>query len=312
MALPNLHKYPVLGPRKKHLLFCIGLSLLSSVFYANAGQLDAARVKWSELTFNASVLFFTVEAEIKFKKLPAGQAAAALITPNPTESEPILPQQDQVYYLSSHTSNFGRNSTLEFWFEKDLTALQRTQTETGRKTIVRTYRFLNDGAYRSDILPAKGEEKLPPAKWTQSSTEFYPYPSELPAFKMTDNNVIFYAMSAADLRNKGDKVVFLTFEKEHINQVELVLEGTEEIDTEYVVHTDKGKKSVQETVDALRISIKSEPVNKNMPKKDFVFLGVKGDITIYIHPQSHIPLQVSGEADYIGHTNIKLSQARLE
>ena len=237
-------------------LFWIGLSFLLSASHANASQFDPTNIKWSELTFSASVLFFTVDAEIKFKALPADQVTAELITPNPGgDSKVIMPQQNQVYFISSYTSNFGRNSMLEFWFEGDLTALQRTQTETGRKTIERTYRFLNDGAYRSDILPAKGEEKLPPAKWTQTSTQFYPYPSELPDFKMTDNNVIFYAVSAAKLHKKGDRVTFLTFDKEHINKVELILEGTEEIETEYVAHDKNGKKRIRETVDALRISI---------------------------------------------------------
>jgi hypothetical protein len=307
-----LNKFLALVSVKKHLLFWCCLSLMSSAFHANAGQFDPAKIHWSELTFSTSVLFFKVKAEIKFKKIPATQAASDLIKPNPGDSEVIMPRHDQVYMLSSHTSNFGRNSTLEFWFEDDLTALQRTQTETGRKTIVRTYRFLNSGAYRSDILPAKGEKKLPPAKWTQTSTQFYPYPSELPPYKMTDNNVIFYAVSAANLNQKGDQVTFLTFDKEHINLVELVLEGTEEIETDYVAYTKNGEKRIRETVDALRVSIKSEPVNKNVDKKDFVFLGVKGDISIYIHPQSRMLLQVSGNADYIGHTDITLSRATLD
>lgn len=289
----------------------LGAGLLLNTFHANASQFDPANIQWSELTFSASVLFFTVNAEIKFKKLAASQAVTELISPDSVESAPLMPSQDQVYYLSSYTSNFGRNTTLEFWFEGDLTALQRTQTETGRKTIVRTYRFFKDGAYRKDRLPADGQEKSPPASWTKTSSEFYPYPDGLPAYKMTDNNVIFYAISAAKLYNKGDRVVFLTFDKEHINQVEIVLQGTEEIETEYEVQTKDGKKRIRETVDALRMSIQSEPVNKNIPKKEFVFLGVKGDISLYIHPKSRIPLQVSGKADYIGQTDITLSRAVL-
>lgn len=310
ISTPFFHRYSPLVPLKKLMLLCLCLSLMSSAFYANAGQFNPENIKWSELTFSASVFFFTANAEIKFRKIPAPQAASDLIKPNPGgDSKVIMPQQDQVFFISSQTSNFGRHSTLEFWFEGDLTALQRTQTETGRKTIVRTYRFLNDGAYRSDILPADGEKKLSPDQWTQTSTQFYPYPKGLPVYKMTDNNVIFYAVSAATLSAKGDRVVFLTFEKELINKVELVLEGTEKIETEYVAHNQNGKKRIRETVDALRISIKSEPVDKNIPKKDFVFLGVKGDISMYIHPDSRIPLQVSGEADYIGHADIKLSRA---
>ena len=129
---------------------------------------------------------------------------------------------------------------------------------------------------------------------------------------MTDNNVIFYAVSAAQLHKQGDRGEFLTFDKEHINRVVIVLEGTEEIETDYVAYRKTGKKRIQETVNALRLSIKSEPVNKAIDKDEFVFLGVKGDISIYIHPQTRIPLQVSGKADYIGHTNITLSRATID
>lgn len=296
---------------KRWLQFGFAASLLLSVFHANAAQFDPANIKWTQLTFRTAVLFFTIKADIKFEKLPAAQGVVHLLDPGLADSKPVMPGQDWIYRLSTHTSNFGRNTTLDFWFEPDLTALQRTQTETGRKTIVRTYRFFEDGAYRWDRLPAQGEEKSSPDTWSKTSSEFYPYPAGLPAYKMTDNNVIFYAVSAANFQNKGDKVVFLTFDKERINQVEIQLQGTEEIETEYTTHTKEGKKRVRETVDALRLSIKSKPAHKNGKKKDFVFLGVKGDISLYIHPQSRIPLQVSGKADYLGHTDITLSRAVL-
>lgn len=298
--------------RLKFMPWGIAIGLLLSAFHATAGQFDPANIKWSELTFSASVLFFTVDADIKFQALSAAQADSVLLTPEKIKSEAVMPQQEHIYMLSSHTAKFGRNSTLEFWFESDLTALQRTQTETGRKNILRTYRFFNDGAYRRDIFPSKEEEKLPPARWTKTSSEFYPYPGTLPPLKMTDNNVIFYAVSAAQLHKQGDQVEFLTFDKEHINRVVIVLEGTEEIETDYVAYRKTGKKRIQETVNALRLSIKSEPVNKAIDKDEFVFLGVKGDISIYIHPQTRIPLQVSGKADYIGHTNITLSRATID
>ena len=284
--------------------------LLLNVTKADAAQFDPDKINWSELTFSASVLFYTAKAEVQFKTLPASDVAADLITPNPMPaSKLVAPANDKVYWLRSYTSNFGRNSTLDFWFEPDLTALQRTQTETGRKNIVRTYRFLESGAYRWDTLPAAGQEKAPHSSWTQHSSQFYPYPDNLPAHKMTDNNIIFYAMSAANLQNDGDSVVFLTFDKEHINRVEMVLQGTEELETDYVAHGPNGKKRINETVKALRLAIKASPVDKNVTKSDFSFLGVKGDISVYIHPQTRLPLQVSGNADYIGKSNIVLTRA---
>jgi len=292
------------------LMLALSMLFWLTVSQADAAQFDPEKIDWSELTFSASVLFYTAKAEVQFKAFSASDVVTDLITPNPMPaSKLVMPANDKVYWLRSYTSNFGRNSALDFWFEPDLTALQRTQTETGRKNIVRTYRFLESGAYRFDTLPAAGEEKAPHSSWTQHSSQFYPYPENLPAHKMTDNNIIFYAMSAADWRKDGDRLVFLTFDKEHINQVEMVLQGTEALETDYVAHGPNGKKRVNETVNALRLAIKASPVDKNAAKSDFSFLGVKGDITVYIHPQTRLPLQVSGNADYIGHSDIVLTRA---
>ena len=292
--------------RNKLLAGLIAAGLWLTSFHANAGGYDPARIKWSQMTFSASVLFFTVQATIDLQRTSNSDAQQALI--KPASGDGVSPNHDDVYVLKSHTAKFGRDSTMKFWFVSDLTPLQRMDIDTGRKNIVRTYRYLSDGAFRRDLFPTKGEKGQPPSAWTQTSSHTYPYPSGLPPIKMTDNAVIFYAVSAADLNNKGDKVEFLTFDKEHINKVQLLCEGFADIEADYVAQSNTGNKRIQGDVKALRISLRSQPINEKSDKKDFVFLGVKGDINIYLDPHSHIPLQVSGKADYIGHTDISLSQ----
>lgn len=292
------------GKRFIAILMGVGLGIMS--IQANAGEFNPANVKWTQLTFRTSILFFTLEATVNLQKLTDAEAKLALI--KPPQGNGVSPDQDNVFLLNSHTAKFGRNSTLKLWFEGDLTPLQRTEIETGRKNIVRTYRFLTDGVYRRDLMPTDSEKGQPPDRWTRHSTENYSYPKNLPALKMTDNAAIFYAVSAADLNKKGDNVVFLTFDKKHVNEVKLLCEGFADIDTDYVAQSASGKKSVHGTVKALRVALQSRPLGKDMKDKDFMFLGVKGDINIYLDPQTHIPLQVSGKADYVGHTDIHLSQ----
>ena len=41
---------------------------------------------------------------------------------------------------------------------------------------------------------------------------------------------------------------------------------------------------------------------------DFDFLGLKGDIDLYMDPATRVLVQVSGKADYIGRTDIKLKE----
>jgi hypothetical protein len=269
----------------------LGASLGLMCFSATAGDYDPAQVKWSQLTFRTTVLFITLQATVGLEKLTASEAEPALIKPKTGEG--VSPGQKDVYLLKSHTAKFGRNSTLKLWFEGDLTPLQRMEIETGRKNIVRTYRFLPDGAFRRDLAPTKGEKGQPPARWTKNSSHYYPYPDRLPPLKMTDNAAIFYAVSAAHLNKKGDKVVFLTFDKKHINEVTLLCEGFADIDANYFEQSKTGKKRIRGAVKALRVALQSRPIDRDKDKKDFTFLGVKGDINIYLDPKSHIPLQVT-------------------
>ena len=39
---------------------------------------------------------------------------------------------------------------------------------------------------------------------------------------------------------------------------------------------------------------------------EFDFLGLKGDIDLYLDPDNRVLVQISGKADVIGHTDIKL------
>jgi hypothetical protein len=43
-------------------------------------------------------------------------------------------------------------------------------------------------------------------------------------------------------------------------------------------------------------------------KDDFEFLGMKGDIDLYIDPDTRVLVQISGNADIIGYTDIKLKE----
>ena len=76
------------------------------------------------------------------------------------------------------TSLLGRNSQVNFWLEPDLTALQRTQTDTGKKQRIKTYRFLKDGVHSFQKQPFDHEKKLPPQQWTDLGEQHYSHPKE--------------------------------------------------------------------------------------------------------------------------------------
>jgi hypothetical protein len=65
-------------------------------------------------------------------------------------------------------------------------------------------------------------------------------------------------------------------------------------------------------IDALRLSLRARALTAiEGEDEDFSFLGLKGDITIFIDSGSGIPIQISGDIPTIGRVDLKLYDVRL-
>ncbi|WP_455204829.1 hypothetical protein [Kaarinaea lacus] len=273
-------------------------------------ELDATKVQWSKLQFSTAILFFKLKADIGFDILDSRLAEKQLLATE--QYQALVPKGEKTLMMTMTTSLLGRNSQVNFWLEPDLTALQRTQTDTGKKQRIKTYRFLKDGVHSYQKKPFDNEKKLPPQQWTDVGEHHYSHPKEFENTIISDNAALFYLVSAANLNAKGDEVVAYSFGKKHLNRIRLIVEGTEEIDVEYKERRAGKNRSVEETVQALRISIDPQPAETNVTENEFEFLGLKDDIIIYVDPKTHIPFRISGRIDYYGGIDIDLSEVILK
>lgn len=282
----------------------------SSNAYSGQVTLDDNNVRWSRLEFGTSILFISIDADVKYSKINSSEVTPKLLEKQDTKL--LMPKNEQTLLLTMNSDNFGRKSLVDFWFEADLTGLQIKQIETGRKNYIRTYRFGTNGVYRQDLFPHEDEKNKPWQEWTKAEYHNYPHPDGFNTTQLTNNAAIFYIASAANLKKPGDSFKFYTFGKKHLNQIELKVEELSEIEVDYYVQDANGKRNIyDEEKDALRISITPTPVGENITENEFQFLGLKEDIKVYIDPKTRIPLQISSRIAVYGAVNVTLNHVDL-
>jgi hypothetical protein len=280
------------------------------VAHSGPVTLDEDNVRWSRLEFGAQLFLISLSADVEYGKVAAGEASEQFYDP---EGKPLLmPGDGQVSVLTMDSDNFGRKSRVRFWFEPDLTALEVDKTESGRKNYVKAYRYAEDGVYRRDYYPLEGEKDLPYAQWSKIEYHEYPHPEELEDISVTDNAVLFYAASAANLAKPGDSLAFYTFGKKHLNRIELRVEAVQEIAVDYVEVGPNGERQVDETIPALRISVTPSSVGESTGENEFEFLGLKEDVKVYVDPRTRVPLQISARMNVVGSVSVYLKRVHLK
>lgn len=285
--------------------------LISSSGYA--ANFDTSRVNWTRLDYEAWVLFFPVSAEVNFSSINPEDAATALISPKfdnpPKEDDSLWPKtvapEDTVKKISLSSTIMNRKSTLNAWLLPDLTALQRTQIDSGSKKRVKTYRFLNNGVYGQQRTPAESEQDLPLEKWSQFSNNTVAYPQDLnPQLVITEPTSLIFLLTTADWQKPGDQIqVYTLGEGGSLHLVTVKAEEKTQIEVDYKNKQHGKESSIEKQTDVLRLSLQAKPVGNN---EAFEFLGMTGTLDIFIDMQQNLLLQLSGELDYVGRVDIKL------
>jgi len=89
--------------------------------------------------------------------------------------------------------------------------------------------------------------------------------------------------------------------------------GTEPLQPNYTQLAAGREQTVTEQVEAEVYALASEPLPApGQAAEPFSLLGLRRDIRIHLHPQSRLPLRVSGSAGLFGTVTLNLEQARVD
>lgn len=275
-------------------------------------NLDSSRVQWTELDYRAKKLTFSATTALVRSSVSAAKAQEALLTPE--TGEPRSPEGSEVTLLSMETKGMGEDSVTQLWLNPtDATALQRDQNRRGKRKRWRGYRYMEEGVANLTLRPAAGEENKSPESWTDRSSGNFDYPEWLgEGALITEPAAIFYIASAAALDEPGDRIQVPVFTKNKLLLVELEVEGMDQLKTDYTEVSGSGERRVNGRVDALRLSIDSRQLGPNSEEGDFEFLGLRGDVEMWIDSTTRVPLQVSGRVPVAGKANVRLRRAVID
>lgn len=285
----------------------IGFISYPLLTHAQDARLDPSRVKWTSLYYKTYILFFSMKIKASLTQIPLASSKKALLTPK--EGQGTMPKLDPTYRIDLDTKILGRKSFISLWFDPDGSAFQRTQTDTGSKQRVKTYRILQNGFYSREVKPKENEQALPPNKWTQlghGAKTFKKLPSA--GSVITEPTALYYLVSASSLNKPGDKFQEYIFTKHGIYQLNLHAVDYKKIEVYYASREGGKKRSISDDeYNTLHIRMNAVPIDPS-EKDDFDFLGMKGDIDLYIDPDTRVLVQISGKADVVGYTDIMLQE----
>ena len=282
-------------------------------------NLDASRVRWSDLSFHAKNFWVEVSTDIQMRSLRASDLDAVLLAA--PEGIPIKPKTAQATEMTINTTIDPRfRSPVKIhnriWFNPaDASALGRFRLRRGEDDFKKMYRFTEQGVFRHRIEPKdKGEARLEPDKWTDIKDTFYPYdPDHLGCAAISERSLLIYILSAATRFEGNDPMSVCVFGKRQLHRVQLRKEGIQPIQFNYIEKSQQVEIRKEGTVKALKIAITTQPIDSAQEEaENFSFLGFHKDITIYIDPTSGLPIQASGIIPTVGKADLKLAIVHLK
>ena len=280
---------------------------------AKTARLDPDRLGWSEVQFRASVLFFSVDANIVLRPLAVTDVTDQLMEPG--EGAAIV-ADESVQQLVFTTDFIGRHTTAELLVNAGTgAALQRTSHDSGNRFRHRIYRFTDIGAYQRTRWPVgKDEEKLATDRWpewSEAGEDLRPYPDAAMGEIVTDPGGLLYIVGAAQLAEPGDEIEILAYVRGHVHRVQIEVTQPETISIDYRERAGEASVERKGKQQAITLMIRGEGLDDGDDKDEFELLGLRGDIRMHMDPKTRAPLQLKGRVKIAGNVTMRIKELVL-
>ena len=285
----------------------------SSAADAGGRRFESGRLRWSELGFRASKLTVTATSEVRLSHEPVRRASEEWLEPQ--EGRPVSPSGAAVMRVQLRSEILGKRSELDLWLDPDsAAAIQRTQLETGRKVRHhrhRALRFTETGVFNVTHRATDETVDRPWREWAPSEV-FESYPSDVGEdATVTEPSALFYLLAVADLERVGDSLTTLVFSKGRLMRVRMSVVDRAGIKADYIEVSDSGETRIRGRRETLRIAVEGTSVAPGASERGFEFLGLRGDVEIFLEPARRLPLQIAGDLRYAGRGRVRLQRVVL-
>ena len=300
-----------------------GLPLIWSVRSTRAQpfldlKLDPERVVWTQLLFEADSLLVKAAIGVQLASLCSDAVQPSLMASS--QGIPTKTSAPTIHLVTVDTTIdplFGSLVKLknQIWFDPKLgTALQRIRSRRGEDDFEKTCRFTETGVYRLRKEPlGKKEVLLAPEQWTDVKASFYPYDlTQIGCPSVSESSIIPYIIAAGGLSPESGPMNLCVFHKRLLHHVQIVSSGPEPLDVDYTEISGQIVTRKQGVIDVLKLQLHARVLNEIPGEEEsFSFLGLQGDICLFVDTRTRVPVKISGEIPTIGRVDFRLREVRL-
>lgn len=272
--------------------------------------LDARQVGWSATQLYGSRLFLSVDAQIRLQQRPLAAVSPTLLAV--ASGHPVEPGTE-VMEVTYRTRAVNQQSEIVLLMDPwSGAALQRVAHDFQGRQRHRTYRYAEEGAFMLTRWPAPGEEDLPPGQWSDIEEGFRPYPAALAGELVGEPTGLFYLISASALAAPGDRAEFVVFSRRQLHRVSVLVTEPRRITTDFDRLRGDQRTRQRGSLSAPRLLIRGETLGEEDDDDEFELLGLRGDLELYLDPESRAPLQLSGNVRLLGRVTLRTRMIEMK
>ncbi len=266
-----------------------------------------AAPRWQSVEMRASKFLITTTSSVAVRLLPSGEASRELL--HRKDHKVLLPVGRRTARVEVRNTLLGRSSKTTLWFDPaDGRALQRLTVESGKRQRYKALRFTHDGVLTQRRYPRKGEEKQPHSRWTDTSEEFLPLP--LAQSPVTEGTALLYLLALTDLQRTGETRTLEIFADDAVHRLEVKVAGIVRLKAHYTCVRGDREESLKGEVELLHLTLRPRR-QADGKESSFEFLGLEGDVDVYLHREDRYPVQITGKIPVAGRVKIELQRVTL-
>ena len=258
---------------------------------------------WNRLEFRAQKFGFTATSSVELERTPAAKVAWELGKPGTARE-----RGGPLVQLTFESTALGDTTGERVWLDPATGA--SLESTSWRRGSFKVHRYDGPTVLFERRKPAGDAEKGAPASaWTDRWSHDYPVP-KAPGLVVADPATLLYSVATAPLQQVGDTRRLLAFDREGSNEVRLEVKERLRIPVTYERHRGGEVTRNREEVEVLRIALSYRPLGPG-GGGDTRFLGLKGNLEIFLDPALRLPVKVSGKSAF-GHVDVLLDRAFLD
>ena len=276
-------------------------------------SIDKTTVPWKHLSFKGKEFFAKLAAEVELTS-PSKSELDTIFIPSP-QGIPIAITKSGALIIDTKISVKSIFAKVKLqniaWFDPvTLSTMQYVRQRIGLKDAKKIYRFTDKGVFRLTKQPIDKNQIIQlPEKWSVINERFYPYDQEKKGcVNITVPMPVIYLISASKVSDFEKPVTICVFNKKETIYLDIQKESVETVQLNHIEI--KGDEVIQRNASILAevLSLKARSVASGQTMNNFTFVGLQGNIKIYIDPESRVPVQLSGDYQGLGEIKLKLRQ----